>query len=301
MKKRLLSFVMFTSSICLGLPYITYRLNGGRLGDNILNCLKCLSMAHKYSLHFVPKPFPYSNYFFKSAHAGRSKPVMIRREDNIPQFLNQDVLLVTDYYFQTNPFEAIKDPSFKKLIQSIFMKEPNQKIAIPEGYHSVAIHIRKGSKGDLPLLSDQKTKNFADKYYPLKFPPNQYYIDQLRLLIKLLSPQKLFVYIFTDYTDPSHLKKVFYKEFGHNADIIIDCRDNRVPYDTMIIDDFLSMMRFDYLIRSESNYSKVAHIIGKNKIVILPVSHTWKGRILLVDTVKIVNTMNNSEELVHYS
>ena len=148
MKKRSLIFIIINFT-CLGTD-LTFKLNGGRLGDNITNCLKCLKIAHEFKeLNFIPEAFKYYDHFsFEPSNRNYYKTINIKHKDKIEKYLGQKVTLVTDYYFKTDLLEAIKDPTYKKMIQKIFMVNPSMDIDVPDGYYSVAIHIRKGSMGD---------------------------------------------------------------------------------------------------------------------------------------------------------
>lgn len=295
--------LLLISLNCYGRPSITYRLNTGRLGDHIITYLKCLRAAQKYNLHFIPTPFKHSEHFFSSSKNLRIYRSNIKDEAAIIRHLDTDALLVIDYSFRINLLEAIKDPEFKSMIQETFLIEPKEEISVPNGYTSVAIHIRKGSSNDPPLFADQtirRIKGYAEYYWPLKFPPNQYYVDQLRYLVTLFPNEKLFIYIFTDHKNPLHLKQLFEEIFKEYPHFIFSCRDKSIAYQKTIVEDLVSMAQFDCLIRSESNFSKVAHFIGNNKIVIYPISSHWENDKMIIDKKIVTDSKMSYKNTVNH-
>jgi len=128
---------------------------------------------------------------------------------------------------------TLLNPSFahelKKMISpTIQLPKPS----LPPDKICVAVHVRKGSNTDRPLGSIQQysghenlvTYNFqsyplvkirsnhfnkkrpphnhADKTWPQKFPPDQYYIDQIKKLSAMFHDAPLYVYLFTDHHNP---------------------------------------------------------------------------------------------------
>ena len=300
-KKKYIFVLLLLGFTCYGNPSITYSINTGRLGDHIITYLKCRRAAQIHNLNFIPKAFEHSEHFFISIRTPNLpyKRIRIRSEAEIKHHLNTDILLISDIFFNIDLLDAIKDPEYKAMIQKIFLIKPEVKITIPDGYTSVAVHVRKGSSNDPPLLADQDVKHrrrvYAEHHWPLKFPPNQYYIDQLRHLITLLQNKKLFIYIFTDHKDPAHLKHLFEETLKEYNNLKFACRNQSISYQGTIVDDLVSMAQFDCLIRSESNFSKVAHFIGNNKLVIYPVSFHWQGKNMLIDKVIIFDSYKGKE------
>jgi len=129
---------------------------------------------------------------------------------------------------------------------------------------------------------------FSDREHPTRFPPLQFYIDQIKFLYKNLNNAPLFIHIFTDHPNPQELVDNIKKHI--NADnITYSYRKEGNSHDTNILDDLFAMMEFDCLIRPGSSYSKFAQLLGNHKIIIYPAKTTWiEEKKLLVNEVGIV-------------
>lgn len=108
-----------------------------------------------------------------------------------------------------------------------------------------------------------------------KFPPIQYYIDQLNFLMERLKNKPLYIQIFTDDKDPVALINIIQNKV-QNTNITIHYEDNRSKsHATRIIEDLFNMARFDILIRSQSYFARAAELIGNFKIVMYPLHSYW--------------------------
>ena len=165
-------------------------------------------------------------------------------------------------------------------------------ITLPQDKVTVAVHVRKGGGFDQPLSSVQYyTKNmvsrkfYADKEFPRKFPPEQYYVDQIKRISKLFNDAPLFVYIFTDDRSPLRLVDRIKKAVNKN-NITFSCRNHDNVHNAHVVEDFYNIARFDCLIRSGSNFALAAQILtGNHKVVIYPKHWQWVGRKLVIDEV----------------
>lgn len=215
-------------------------------------------------------------------------------------------------------FESINSNSnLKRLLKPC--KEPTNLIKIPENYVSIAIHVRQPSgklhdlyrynfndslyssqlfditKVSLTLDAQKRyndllikrglNKKKMDEHFMYKFPPLQFYLNQLQCLIKELATEMVYIFIFTDHGNPSSLCKVF-QEYLDSPQIQIKSR-NFDNYEDFIIDDLLNMARFDYLIRSNSYFAQAAQLIGSFKKVIYPKKMNWYDNYLIVEEVGI--------------
>ena len=134
---------------------------------------------------------------------------------------------------------------------------------------------------------------------PCKFPPNQYFIDQIVTLSKILGNVPMYVHIFTDENDTFALLSEFKKRVNL-PNIIWGCRADGNVGDYNVVEDFYVMSKFDYLIRPASSYSLGASLLGMHKIIILPKHSRWVSKeVLIIDEIeidyhdKIVNTINS--------
>ncbi|MGB8367544.1 MAG: hypothetical protein WCD44_04255, partial [Candidatus Babeliales bacterium] len=189
-----------------------------------------------------------------------------------------------------------EDEFFMKELK--YMLQPVVKIPeikLPSDTITVAVHIRKGGGYDQALSSLQYYKRdmiskrfYADKRWPRKFPPEQYYADQIIKISELLSDQPLFIYIFTDDRNPTGLVNRI-KKAVNKSNITYSCRSRGNTYKTHVVEDLYNMARFDCLIRSGSSFAVAAQLLGNHKIVIYPKSLQWEGRKLIANEVTILD------------
>jgi hypothetical protein len=167
-------------------------------------------------------------------------------------------------------------------------------LEIPQDTISVAVHIRKGDGHDNPLSSIQITgrpqenvthkRTPADCEWPSKFPPEQYYIDQIKILQDLLANRKINFYIFSDSFDPQALTERIAAYCAKENTNFINASSSK--NDSPMI-DMRNMALCDCLIRPESSYSIIAQIAGNPKIVFSPQRCTWRQNMLYVECVKV--------------
>lgn len=250
--------------------------------------------------NFTEHRDPYSN-------VEHSKTVSVDCENFVD--LNKPVLHTIHYYFQLTDWgmqQALYDTQevgdwkglyddelFRKKLRNLIKPTaPIHYIEIPDNRTSIAVHVRKGGGYDNGLLSLQtqddqgstslpcvcanESREYMDVGYRLKFPPDQYYIDQIRKLSEELHDDPLYVHIFTDDQNPLALTAK-YEKFVSKKNIIFGCRSKDNKHDRYVIDDLFNMIRFDYLIRSGSNFPQVAQLIGNFKKVIYPRAASWRN------------------------
>lgn len=212
------------------------------------------------------------------------------RADNTPE----------SYLHEWN--EMRKNHEFINKMRSLFTPKSSLNILeIPSNMKTIAIHIRKGGGYDLPLWSLQyfdeetlfqesrkiydfsKVNNYyLDMLRPLKAPPEQYYIDQLNTILQKYPKDNFYIHIFTDDPYPGELtKRLNEKLCTQNGQVIFNTRQKGNRHDANIIEDLLSMLNFDILIRSLSTYSEFSHILGNHQLVIYPQDYMWIGRCLV--------------------
>lgn len=197
--------------------------------------------------------------------------------------------------------DLITNEQFRtELRQVISPRRPIETCSLPPDRISVAVHVRKGGGFDRPLLSlplyddhlimiesylPYTTKEiYSDRVWPLKFLPDQYYIDQIRRISELLNNAPLYVHIFTDHQDPSALAAL-YKAAVNKPNIIYGYREQDNHHSKNILEDLFGIAKCDCLIRGGSNFPQIAQLISKHRIVIYPQSIKWIGRIMVVDKV----------------
>jgi hypothetical protein len=188
---------------------------------------------------------------------------------------------------------------------------------------TVAVHIRKGSFLDTPTeslqyfdedkrsLHDNKSGKAAkadspynkaiDKLFPLTFPPEQFFLDQIKNLSALLNNPPLFVYIFTDDKHPDHIVKRLERRITQK-NIFFACAEGAFPYQKNVIADLYAMSLFDCLIKPGSFYSWISQMLGKHNIIIFPQSTTWiNNNMLTINDVGIILYDRNTRQTEYFS
>ncbi len=191
---------------------------------------------------------------------------------------------------------------------------------VPKNKITVAVHIRKGtgfdpelgsmqcydsSKWDvkykyfkfapeisehIPMIDRKKQCpwSYADGKWPDKFPPEQYYVDQIKKLSSILHDTSFYVHVFTDDKDKqalvSRIKESVAKsniEFAYSGD------------NMRALHDLYAMTKCDCLIRSGSGFGYLAQLLGEHKIIMYPIHLTWHDRkYLVVDNVGVILRKN---------
>lgn len=295
----------------------------GRLGDQLWNICKSLLLADKYKLPFICKPFSQMDQFAISQTVSENTetPTRIKKvsnESDIEKLKDKDVLFLTNFY--TKPHDllynyCLEHKTFQQKLRAHFAPSSSTPpmLTLPTDIITVALHIRKGSKFDTQLSSVQeyldqreiiqytkskqqlpvhskecKTASSAmDRRYPLKFPPNQYYIDAIHKLSELYNHQPLYIHLFTDHYNPEALLKKI-KQAVNRDTITWATRSNRQKQETTILDDFFAMTHFKCLIRGDSSFSKVVQLLGNFQTIIYPINGVWMHDKLLIDSVGII-------------
>lgn len=267
---------------------------GGRLGDQML--LYCRAKYYSLKYHNIPL---YVRPFINSGLLALSKLETTYTPDIEKKFKHQvhvsstyiknnqdDTLFIIDWnvgedIYHNESYNEI----YKKMLAPLI---PIPKLHAPANYVSVAVHIRKGSGGDNPLHSIQITDNnssrlqnlqnlYSDRGFPLKFPPEQYYIDHINKLAELIQPHQLFVQIFSDAKDYLGLVNRIAQHCDKNIKFYMQKTKNST------LADLYLMSQFDCLIRPDSSFSMAAQIVGNHKIIIWPTKYTWLADRLIIN------------------
>lgn len=322
-KKKLLITLITLPLLNTSLPpdcVITYRL-AGRFGDNIMVYLLAQCIAHKYKIPLLYKEIEHSELLHLHYHEPlryekeQTKKLHYRfpifTESDLEQYKHEKTLFVSSLKFRAPDLSGTHKitqylQNNPNLLQEIkFMLRPIEQPNIPTlptNKLTVALHVRKGGGFDEPLRSQQyystnniplhvkqipitkiEKRRFADKRHPLRFPPEQFYVDQLKKLTNDYPDQQLYVFIFSDEKNLKALCNRL-KLAVNNKNITFDYRkDDPSQY---IIDDWIAMQHFEVLIRPASSYSKTAQILGNNKLVIHPTKSYWYKDRLIIEKVK---------------
>lgn len=298
-------------SFCLATDFgknqnaVTYQLSGptGRLGDNLIAYLHGKWISYKYHLPLLYLTFPYSDQLklheneswdYNKYNRKFKKTVMLKRESDVSTLAPNTLLSVPFYAHSPQEYERYKktveylsidweDPLFKQEIrQSISPRFPMRLVDLSnvEGF-PVALHVRKGGN------FDRKTIHFV---YPIKFPPDSFYISALETMSELLDHRKLYVYLFTDDLNPEKLVEK-YKALTTHLNIQFDFKKRKISSETNVLEDFFSMMQFKGLIRAESHYSIVVEKLGEFQVVIHPERGHIHNKKVVIDQVNVINRL----------
>lgn len=276
---------------------ITYGNIHGRLGDALVAYMRAKWISYKYNLLLLYRPFHYSDelelstkeapFHFREHHY-KKKEMLCRIEDvqhlhgpstlfELPYFSENRQEYEDMLWFQKCEWFAVdwEDHCFRELLRKLIApKKKLELLKIPPDTISVALHVRTGGE-----FEDEAT---ARGVFPLKFPPLSWYLEQLIEVFAQCKKQKLFVYIFTDDSRPERIFKYFKNSF-FTPRIEFACRSRHNRYDANVLEDLFSMAEFDCLIRPMSNFSFVAGIIGKAKLIIFPSSYRREGPFCIID------------------
>jgi hypothetical protein len=267
------------------LKRVTYEFGGGRFGDQLMCYIHAKWISYYYGIPLIYEPFSFSNRLalhyaeYSSIEHGRT----LRRVRPDPGMeINYNRKELERYiipYFPDSAWEQEKrnnewysfsvdweDPEFKKELQQ--MIRPlyiSPYLQIPSDRVSIALHVREGGgfDGEAPW-----------RWHPLKFPPQSYYIEQVRKISKLFPGQPLYVYVFTDHQQPLELVQEYIRNLS-DLDIKFDCRATDNNHAKNILEDFFEMTRFDCLVIADSNFSIIPSKIADYKVVIRPADFQW--------------------------
>lgn len=273
---------------------VTYGLSGGRFGDNLLAYCRGKWIATKYGIPFLYKPFPFSDTLCLSDRdqplSGkfsfkRSIPLSSQRQMNLNALstlyvvpycsdFREEVNMLADfnlYYFEIN----WDDPIFNEEIRQCLAPKINvPTLPLPQGVRTVAIHVRTEGAEVVELR----------KGYPLKSPPDSYYVSQLQRIAKIFEGEPLYIYLFTDDPHPEAIAMRLSEKIT-TSNITFHC--GWKSEGDQMLSDFYSMSKFDCLIHSASNFSVMAACLGDYTIKICPTHCIFKNNETMIDQVDI--------------
>ena len=313
----LLMGVLTISSATWSQNGVTYSgLIANRFGDYLVSYCNCRWLAHIYDLEFYYNPFQYIDQLTASTCHKQAKDHTQKNSITLASALeitstDSDVLYITRDQATEDIEIDWDDRSFLEILKreiSPLNSSILQKIEFPANHFSIALHVRRGGGADRSLFQEDVVTNAeginviykqwptpeqwdesqcADKIWPTRFPSDLYYIEQLKALIRMHSDKKIYVHLFTD--DPSPEKiAAKYEAALNNPQVHFGYRKENNSHDTNVLEDFFSFMAFDALIRSASNYSKIAAAIAEIPYEVFPTDSRWEGRKLITTQISII-------------
>lgn len=120
-----------------------------------------------------------------------------------------------------------------------------------------------------------------------KFPPDQFYVDQIIKLLDAVRGKPLYVVICTDDKNPEELVQKIQRMVNKQSVFLKYENDRHLPFKEQMRRDLYKLSHCDVLIRSQSYFSRVAELMGNHKLVIYPLNFRWEGNKLIMDEVVI--------------
>lgn len=284
------------------LSAVTYDFSGGRLGDCLLSYCHAKWISYCYDIPLLYKPFTYSDQLWMHHLEIHYSPelekqfahvVVVNKDTQIdPQsgdlyvipFFPESIFNRNDIEFPYLFTVEWQLPTFKSILQQMISPIGEVKMPeIPSNCLSVAVHVRKGTGWDIPnyrITPEQLTAS-----HPLRFAPDSFFIAQLKKIAVLFGDAKIFVYLFTDHNNPCELAEKYKQEVDCDR-MIFDCRTTVNNEFVNVLDDFFALLKFDCLIRADSNFSYIASKLGNYTLVISP----WHG--IVTDGTTFIDEIN---------
>ncbi len=291
--------------LATGISAVTYGLSGGRFGDNLLCYLHAKWISYKYHIPLLYYPFEYSSHLVLDeaellSTVGNTDA--LKKYDNgqpVSKILwintvnikaNEGTLYVVPWFPESIvEFERLEDARAyfyvnwddEKFInhvrELIYPRYPLSLIPLPHDAITVAVHVRRNSNGfDLSMSfafdAPPQGRQYLDDYYPFKCVNDDFYIYGIKKVRELYRDKPLYVFIFTDDKNPEQIAEK-YKRMINDDSITFDYRRGPHDHTTNVLEDFFSMLRFDCLIRADSNFSLVASKLGRYKVIISPAGY----------------------------
>lgn len=281
---------------------VTYELSPGRFGDNLLSYIHAKWISYKYNIPLLYKRFVYSDRLvlhtcepsYEENKKRFSSTVLLGHAVNIDVSDKRSKLYVVPY-FPASRYELKYGISFsgaswysfeidwsdkyfiQELRKVIAPITPIARMNLPTNRITVAVHVRRGGNHDTPETVAA---------FPMKFLTDEFYITQINQLYYLLHEGPLYVYLFTDDTNPMRMMSMF-QERLKGLDIQFDCRKGYNSDTVNVLEDFFALQQFDCLIHSESNYSLIMSKLGDYLVSIYPDSFRKINNTIVYDNINV--------------
>jgi len=253
--------------------FVTNKTTRDRTGCLLCGYMKAKAVAMMLDLPFLLTPFENTQKLTlyktekhcpKNHKSAFSQVIQINRIADIARIKKHGIpnLTCKPILFRVHP--AFRPPgndcSMVKEAMRKLISLRNVTITAPKkyGYLSVAVHVRTGKGYDSPRTTAANTRHF---------PKATYYAKQIKHLATKLTPEKLYVYIYTDDPNPAKIVKDI-QRLVTASNVSFDCRKSGNRHNKNVIEDLLAMADADYFIRGASSYSYLAQFLGSHKEVL---------------------------------
>lgn len=292
--------VIFTRML-FGASAVTYLLNEGRFGDNLMSYLHAKWFAQQNHLLVLYVPFEYSselamdtqelNYFTQKNNYRRE----ISLAKAAPKAFGDKTIFVCPYFPEV-PSEFVKIPYYHFHIDwkdatfrsnALKMIKPIISLNLtypPKERISIALHVREGGGYDPDSIKD---------ILPLKIPPFSFYSQSLKVILQMFPGRTIHCQLFTDAKDPRACLNKILQELPPNIPIDFHYRQVGNKHDSSVLEDFYSLFNFDILIRPESNFSIIPSLLHDYAVVCYPKAMVTRGKSVMIDQIGIeINAEN---------
>ena len=286
MKKYLIVFTYLLYVLFIKLQAntaITYQQSSGRLGDQLIYYSIARGIAFKHDIEFYAKPFALWDHLllsqkdkqFNEKNFKGFEHIYIRNEKEFLDYYSssKNQLFIIDHtHWETSSpdsewYGVNSSSEFRNFIKSLI--KPAYTIPIlklPSNSLNVALHYRTGEGYDDPkFIAMQQNEQSTNP----KFRPLGYYLQQIKTLQQIFPNQAIFIYIFTDASNPEKILNIFKSKFI-NQNIEFSTRKEPISWKKNTLIDLFHMAQFDCLIRPRSSFSFIAQLIGMHQVVLHP-------------------------------
>lgn len=275
---------------------VSYGLTAGRLGDHLLAYLDAKWISHFYKLPLLYRPFEYADAFAFSRLepftlencAQNYTRVPLEEQEDLKKIKPTDskTLYMSSKFANVFNFDWKRD-GFDQIVKKIMQPvAPVSTIELPKNKISIAVHVRKGSGKNNKLVIDAQ---------PRRFPPDSYYLAQIRRVLQLFQGLPVYFHIFSDSPDIDKIADLYRQRIKSRKATFGFSKTSQEEAD--IIKDFFDLTKFDGIIRARSNFSIAASRIADYAVSISP-GHAIKRRNkAIIDKVDTVINKKKIDEL----
>jgi hypothetical protein len=252
---------------------VTYRLNGGRFGDNLQSLTQALWLSYTHNLRMLFQPFEYSEHlkvhnlcehFTHTISRSYGQHIVIKGDSKKLTLLDsQSPSLYTTTFIEFPGLDPWSNHDFVEMVRALIAPIQNWNYPpLPADMHTIALHVRRGGNFD----TDHTRTN-----RPFQFPSTAYYARAVQMLLYHLDGP-WYVRLFTDDPNPEKIAHEIMAQCSpvDRDRITIEWRKKGNRHNAHVVEDFFDMMRFEYFVRARSNFSLFVERLGMCKIAIVP-------------------------------
>lgn len=137
-----------------------------------------------------------------------------------------------------------------------------------------------------------KKNYYADYIWSIKFPPDQYYIEQVKTLASFLPDKHLQIQIFTDDPVPEQIVSRYAQALQALPNLSFYYRTTENNHDKNVIEDLFAIAQSDCLISASSSFAFAAMLLGNHSVIIFPEHAITLPDRVIIDKVHIVKVEN---------